>query len=157
MLLSELGSKASKDEPKKTFTLNSSIKNSSIIQEIPDFGIIFTGKNNQRMSYIDFRAYCLNKGLNITNINKFVKILNDEDTANFDYVERIILTDKEILQLEENQNKKPIETKTTKKKFIIEESDIESDNSIEMNESESDDDIFYNIKTSIKSKKKLSN
>jgi hypothetical protein len=97
------------------------------------------------MSYIDFRAYCLNKGLNITNINKFVKILNDEDTANFDYVERIILTDKEILQLEENincndesknLNKKPIETKTTKKKFIIEESDIESDNSIEMDESD---------------------
>lgn len=135
---------------KDDYTINYIDKNKSIIKEIPNFGIIYTNDNKNKISYKKFVAYCDFKNIpkkitntivndlsiikykqNPTNIFKLKFINNDE----FDFIDK--------------KDDFEITSQSKLKKLIIEESDSELEldtDIIKTLEKELDEDIedFWN-------------
>ena len=119
-----------KTNEKKTFTLNTKEKNKSIVKELPDLGIKFTGSNEDIIPYKEFKAYCETKGVPSSIVNDLIKTLNDDSSTNTDSVERIIFTDPDKIKAKYNNeldSESDTESDTESNTESNTESDIESD------------------------------
>lgn len=92
----ELNCLLGKTNKKKVLSPNTKEKNKSIIKELDNFGINFTGDNEDVITYEDFKAYCDTKNITPSLINNLIKLLNDDNSSNSDFVERVIFTDQEL-------------------------------------------------------------
>ncbi len=128
--------KKNKTPGKKTFTYNNKV-GESIIEEIPKFGIVFTGDCKNNVEYEVFEGLCNVEKVPKRTISSIIMTLNNSSNPKPQFVERVKLT-------KELGNKKIV------KKYISDDIDEldnysnKSDKSDNSSESESDSESYSN-------------